>query len=241
MAKNYKPRKPNQRKEKASKKTTFWQKATKYKNLIGGFFGGISLICAIVLLPKTCNEIKTTYQSQQENFEDYKFLKGIFIPMTVNGQVNFVFGSEGGISTTYTYSELVEGEGVEISAEMITMTGGAPFNLRFKIINNQLFVSGEFKDLRTKSIIGIINFNSWRLVKDKLLNYKDAYDRFEVLDQYNNVVFNMQYINNKIILNGYYFSESGQIVVVRKGLQGFGNNVDQAENSIKQIQRLFSI
>jgi hypothetical protein len=114
-------------------------------------------------------------------------------------------------------------------------------NIIFGIKDGRLYVSAEFKDLQKEEIIGIINFNHWKLYKPNFFDFKDDDTRLQVWDKQNNIVFALEYIVEGgvhfVNVNGYFINTASISVLVcdeRDHQKRFGMCISKTEHDWKQ-------
>lgn len=117
-----------------------------------------------------------------------------------------------------------------------TPGGGTPFDLRFLLKNNRLYVSTVFKDLDDK-YVGKMDFTSWELKSNKISNYHDGDDNLEIMDEYNYVLFNMKYFYpNTVVIHGYHLTSTGIQIANDTSLMGFSKKTEDRDEVLRYIQ-----
>ena len=117
--------------------------------------------------------------------------------------------------------------------------GDTPFDLRFLLKGNRLYVSTTFKDIDDK-YVGKLSFTEWELKSSKISNYHDGDDNMEIIDENNYVLFNMQYLYpNTIQIHGYFVGNEGIQVAGDSSLYGTSKSIpNYKEDAIHQIQKI---
>jgi hypothetical protein len=179
-----------------------------------------------------------------EKFIDEYYIKGIAIPPSLkNKEIHFIMGGGHGVGTIYDYAQLLDGVDVTPNLLLFDVKQQSPFDLKFKIINDRLYIRSDFKYILNNELIGGMRYDRWALRKDQMIDYYATDDAFEVRDKQNNVVFNMKIENGQIIFNGYFLTPNG-IHVLHNGVKTFWNRKGRdykkdAQMEIDSIPKLF--
>lgn len=175
------------------------------------------------------DDIVEYFSTKHEKFVKEKFIKGVFLPPALDISNNQLIIESGGITTYYQISKLKEG--IEIKV------GEYVGDLKFKIEKNRLFVSTTFRDIQKEEVVGIINYKSWSLLKDNLLDYIETDESFEVIDRNGNVIFSIKYKAPNIVSLKGYFIKSSKVFIIDSNHTSL-MNLNNKTGAITQIQKI---
>jgi hypothetical protein len=88
---------------------------------------------------------------------------------------------------------------------------------------DKLYVSAEFKDLEKEEMMGIIEFNHWKLYKENVFSFNNDDETLEVRDKQNNIAFAISYgrlVHMKGVLVSGYFIGDSSTMVLRTNIEG---------------------
>lgn len=99
-------------------------------------------------------------------------------------------------------------------------TGSTPAGkLQIGVHRDRLFVSSIFVDIQRRETIGNIEYNHWRLFKDKIFDWREDDYRFEAHDRDDNIIFSVKFQNPNVIhIRGYFISQSVLTIVNEHGV-----------------------
>lgn len=140
-------------------------------------------------------------------------------------------------------------------AEILTpaFKGCTSSKLYIGVHEERLYVHVEFKDIQTEEIIGIIEYNHWRLYKKNVLSFNNDDERLEVRDKQNNIVFAIRYELPKdyktpiVYISGYFISPYSVLVLKNNSINSRSQNCypkSQSfwkENAVLEIEKIKSI
>jgi hypothetical protein len=241
-----KPSKPLQKKEPEIKEETqenttsksLWAKIKlHWKRFVAGF-GVIMLFVGAYFTFK--NDIRKSFESEHETYERESFIKGIFIPDAINHVDSFITIAYG-TNQNFQFPKQFMKEGVLFNPNFFgcKRDSTTPFNLRLLLRDNRLYIATTFKDIQKNEVVGVIEYESWKLKKDNLFDFIETDRSLRVIDRGGNVIFSLQYVfPNKLLLHGYSISEKC-IFVLGTGIGVYNiESKDLALNAIKKISSL---
>lgn len=81
------------------------------------------------------------------------------------------------------------------------------------IKDERLYVSTEFKDLRNEEVLGIMEFNHWKLYKPNLFDFYNDDNSLEVRDKENQIAFSLQYRASGVWISGYFIGPKDVLIL----------------------------
>jgi hypothetical protein len=181
-------------------------------------YGVLSVVIALTAIPGIKKEVHDWFISDEQLWKEKTYLNGIKIPLNINDDtqlLTIIIGSRDkhhyGLAQVFSLSTLSDTPSFSQQKVpyIIMPGGGTPFNLRFLLKGNRLYIGTIFKDIDDK-YVGKMNFTEWELKSSKISNYHDGDDNMEIIDENGYVLFNMRYQTpNTIIIEGYYVSDGG--------------------------------
>jgi hypothetical protein len=151
------------------------------------------------------------------------------------------------ITPKINFSQGVEVFSQQIKDKHILDCGNSSLIIAEK--DGKLYVSTQFKDIKNEEIIGIIEYNHWKLYKSNLLEFYSDDNCLEVTDKQNNIVFSIRYtIYNgmeALTIKGYFISTT-TILILNAGKElGPGvadcvskSDTDWKKNAEKEIIKI---
>ena len=185
--------------------------------------------------------LKKEFSTKQEIYEDEVFAKGIFVPKSIlysNGLINVNYAD---IRYSCRVEALKKGYVVKPHTVSCGPLKEQPFEVKMIIKNDRLFISTVFKDIQKEEVVGIIDYDHWRLFKPNLLNWKESDTSLEALDRGNNVIFNMIYEQpNTLTIHGYSVGLGCIFVVLDDAIYLYDKKDKQgAIADLPKIKRIF--
>ena len=197
----------NNRRTKKSKTDTppvnFFKKGWVILTIIG-------TLITIFSFPFLIQQWHRFFLTKQEKFEEDHYINGILVPdLVLDSGIIFKYGATNFLG--YSSRELNEGK--DINGEEFKMDSIPPFDLHILLIGDRFYASAVLRDIYTKEIIGIMNFNRWSLFESNLMDFYSDDNFLEVMDKNGFVVFQLSFQKpNTINLKGYSFV-SGKVIV----------------------------
>lgn len=182
----------------------FWQR---YK-WVWSIIGVLTTLLTIYLAK---DPIKKILQSQYENYRDDNIISGILIPgnLPPNSVIYINFGKS---QDNFRVSSLRDG--VEFNSELIACGKRNAFRMKFKLENNRIYVSTSFIDVLHEELVGVIEYNQWKLYKGQFIDFYNDDKTLEVRDKQGLVMFSLQFkFPNTILLQGYFINETFTTVI----------------------------
>jgi hypothetical protein len=87
------------------------------------------------------------------------------------------------------------------------------------LYKDRIYASAEFRDLKTGQIVGIMDYNHWKVYLKNLLDYRYSDDKLEVLDKQGYVIFSIlfsdkgQASNGGLSISGYFMNPNSVLIV----------------------------
>lgn len=197
----------------------------------------VTFITVYFFIPQIRDEFKT----QKQKWEEKKFLRGIFIPPDIirnDAPIKLIFGGEGGM--TYSWPASWFSPDTKYKGNIIGCNDKPAFDIKFKILNNRLFIETTLTDINKNEVIAIINYDEWLIPNDNLINYTETDKSLEIIDKSNNVALSIQYLDsNTILISGYYVDRDSIFVASESGFGCFtSNQKNEALKFISTIKRI---
>jgi hypothetical protein len=245
-----------------------------------GFWTITTGIIAIVSLITYRNDIKKLFQSPKEKFEEEKTVQGDLIASDSKSkgykilEIPPIFSTEAMKNHSYPPVKGIIVPDLKPGGQVYLLVGRMmyiisaeyfykgiaivnPFNncgyikLELAAREDRLFISTEFRDLEKEEIMGIIEFNRWKLFKENILTFNNDDDRLEVRDKQNRIAFSIKFgetFRQIVVINGYLIGDSSAmvmradpgdppdtIVCFQKADSNWRNKVKAEANLIKSI------
>jgi hypothetical protein len=183
------------------------------------------LLAGFVLIVGAIQGVKYLQESSkspEEKFKEEKYFSGIFYGYADQKESDNILFDVGWFQFAKELSEVKSKKGYNL-ATIIAMADNygaeAALELKFKLINERVFLHCDIRDL-DNNIIANIHDSEWNIPKD-LPHYADD-STLEILDRDNNVMLYLKYEgNNTFKIRGYFptniytaFLNGGQTVIV---------------------------
>ena len=140
-------------------------------------------------------------------------IKGVKIKHGRGGQVFIILGTG-----VWMLGESELQKGIKIY-NPVTTDECSKAQVSLILNNGRLYASAEFRDLKNGQIVGIMNYNHWKVYLKNLFDYRYADDRLEVLDKQGYVIFSIlfsdkgQSSNGAVSISGYFMNPNSVLIV----------------------------
>ena len=225
------------------KKLTPWGK---FINVIKAGWQFITILVVISGLLVFRDQVHDILTPREKLWKERTYLDGIKIPLNISDEnqlLTVIIGSRDhrnyGLAQVFSLSALSDTPSFKPDkVPMIIMPGGdTPFNLKFLLKKDRLYIGTIFKDIDDK-YVGKMNFTEWELKSSKISNYHDGDDNMEIIDENGYVLFNMRYQSpNTIIIEGYYVGDGGVQIANDTTMIGFNKLLpDYKQEALQYIK-----
>jgi hypothetical protein len=168
---------------------------------------------------------------KEQLWKESNYALGVHIPESILYSYDTLKISLGGIAVEVPLSILQSDEGYQ-PANGIQNNGKQPYDYRFKLINNNLYVSASFNDI-DENYLGQMDFNSFELQNSEISHYHDGNDNMEIIDKKGLVVFNMQYkLPNTVVIQGYSIQNGGITIINTEGVSFYSTTLKDYKNVV---------
>ena len=80
--------------------------------------------------------------------------------------------------------------------------------------NMKLYVSTEFRDVENEEVIGVLEYNHWKLYKEKILDFNNDEFGLEIKDKRGNILFSLCCgYGNVVYITGYFINQRSVMVL----------------------------
>lgn len=164
----------------------------------------LSVISGITFLKGCFHE---TFSTKEELWKERNYISGINIPIDVSSAYPYMYIKTGGVTQSFPISFLENGMPYT-SSLMIAPGGCTPFNLKLLLKNNKIYAATTFKDIDGK-YVGKMDFDHWEARDIQIANFYNHDSIMELMDNYQHVLFSMNYRYPNIIeIKGYFNTDS---------------------------------
>lgn len=179
--------------------------ARKFIDRYKGILTIIGLLSGLVTIYLAKYPIKKEFQNQYKNYRDENIITGILIPGKLHPN-SIIYINFGESQDNFRVSKLQDG--VEFNSNLIACGNIDAFRMKFKLENDRLFVSTSFIDVLHEELVGVIEYNKWKLFKGQFIDFYNDDKTLEVRDKQGLVIFSLQFkFPNTILLRGYFIND----------------------------------